>query len=140
MSQALQDKVAIVTGAGRGLGKAFALAYADEGAKLLLPDISLERAENTAEEIRAKGGKAVANLKLFAPDSSFSWFVLEFDGKDTFFGLVEGLEKELGYFSLAELQSVRGPLGLPIERDFYWRPKTLKEIAPELFTPVRQGQ
>ncbi len=41
MAGTLKDKIAIVTGAGRGLGKAFALAYAREGAKLLLPDISL---------------------------------------------------------------------------------------------------
>lgn len=60
MSLMLQDKVAIVTGAGRGLGKAFALRYAAEGAKLLLPDISLERAEKTAALIREKGGQAVA--------------------------------------------------------------------------------
>jgi len=31
------------------------------------------------------------------------------------------------------LQKVRGPLGLPIERDLYWQPKTLREIAPEMF-------
>ena len=60
MTQALQGKIAIVTGAGRGLGKAFALKYAEEGASLLLPDISLERAETTAEEIRGRGGQAVA--------------------------------------------------------------------------------
>lgn len=60
MSQRLKDKIAIVTGAGRGLGKAFALKYAEEGAKLLLPDISLERAEKTAQEIGAAGGEAVA--------------------------------------------------------------------------------
>lgn len=57
--QRLKDKVAIVTGAGRGLGKAFALKYAEEGAKLFLPDISLERAEKTAEEIRSMDGEAV---------------------------------------------------------------------------------
>jgi 3-oxoacyl-[acyl-carrier protein] reductase len=56
----LQDKVAIITGAGRGLGKAFALRFAEEGAKLLLPDISPERAEATAKEIKDKGGQAVA--------------------------------------------------------------------------------
>jgi 3-oxoacyl-[acyl-carrier protein] reductase len=60
MSPVLQDKVAIITGAGRGLGKAFALRFADEGASLLLPDISPERAQDTADEITAKGGEATA--------------------------------------------------------------------------------
>jgi len=60
MPPALEDKVAIITGAGRGIGKAFALRFAEEGAKLLLPDISRERVEGTAKEIKAKGGKAVA--------------------------------------------------------------------------------
>jgi len=62
----------------------------------------------------------------------------EFDGQDTFFGLVEGQEKELGYFSLVELQGVRGPMGLPIERDLHWTPKMLAEIAPEMFSEGAQ--
>ena len=81
-----------------------------------------------------KGGGAVAYVKFFTPDSSWTFWATEFDGEDTFFGLVDGQFKELGYFSLNELQKVHGPMGLPIERDLYWKPKTLKEIAPELFT------
>jgi 3-oxoacyl-[acyl-carrier protein] reductase len=60
MSSLLKNKAAIITGAGRGLGKAFALRFADEGAKLLLPDISLERARATAEKIVSRGGQAAA--------------------------------------------------------------------------------
>jgi 3-oxoacyl-[acyl-carrier protein] reductase len=59
-TQILKDKVAVITGAGRGIGKEFALRFAAEGAKLFLPDISLERAESTAKEINSNGGKAVA--------------------------------------------------------------------------------
>lgn len=60
MTRALQDKVAIITGGGRGLGKAFALRFAEEGAKLLIPDMNLEMAEAVAKELRAKGCEAVA--------------------------------------------------------------------------------
>jgi len=44
------------------------------------------------------------------------------DGDWLFYGLVDGFEKEWGYFSLKELESVRGPLGLGIERDIYFKP------------------
>ena len=51
----------------------------------------------------------------------------------TLFGLVEGHEKELGYVRLSEIESIRGPMGLPVERDLWWSPKTLAEIVPEKF-------
>jgi hypothetical protein len=47
-----------------------------------------------------------------------------------FFGLVQGFEEELGYFTLRELQEARGPLGLAIERDMHFGNKTLREAAP----------
>ncbi len=56
----LKDKVAIITGTSRGLGRAFALRFAEEGAKLLLTTTSLERAEGTVKELKAKGAEVLA--------------------------------------------------------------------------------
>jgi hypothetical protein len=74
------------------------------------------------------GLEALAQVKFFTPDSSWTWYGSEFDGEDTFFGLVNGFELELGYFSLLELQDARGPMGLPIERDRHFQPTTLREL------------
>lgn len=75
-----------------------------------------------------KGLDAEAVVKFFTPDSNWTWYASEFDGEDIFFGLVIGFEIELGYFSLKELKEARGPLGLPIERDLHFKPKSLKEL------------
>jgi 3-oxoacyl-[acyl-carrier protein] reductase len=56
----LEDKVAIVTGGGRGLGKAYCLRMAEEGARVVAADILEREAEETASEIKAKGGAAIA--------------------------------------------------------------------------------
>ena len=66
--------------------------------------------------------------KFFTPDSSWSWYCLEFDGEDLFFGWVVGFEKELGYFRLSELLQARGPFGLPIERDLHFSPTKLSLV------------
>jgi len=66
--------------------------------------------------------------KFFTPDGSWTWYAVEFDGEDLFFGLVDGIEKEWGYFSLKELQSVQGTLGLPIEWDLYFGQPKIKDI------------
>lgn len=110
------------------------------GMKLLTKEIHRKLPPLYAQE--DKGGKAIVHLKLFTPDSSFTWYITEGspikddNGKEVdfhFFGLVDGHDKELGYVALSELESVRGPMGLPIERDLWWKPKTLEEIAPEMF-------
>jgi len=66
------------------------------------------------------GNNARIFVKFFDPTGSWTWYATEFDGVDTFFGLVDGHEKELGYFSLSELQSVRVGFGLGIERDMHF--------------------
>ncbi len=83
-------------------------------------------------EQEAKGEDAIVFIKFFDPCGRWSWFATEFDGEDTCFGLVDGFEMELGYFSLKELQSYKGPLKIGIERDLWFRPCTLKELKQTL--------
>jgi hypothetical protein len=71
----------------------------------------------------------VALAKFFTPWISWTWYATEFDGEDTFFGLVDGLDRELGYFSLSELESISGPVGLTIERDLYFKPRPLSRLG-----------
>ncbi|MCA9941128.1 MAG: SDR family NAD(P)-dependent oxidoreductase, partial [Anaerolineales bacterium] len=59
MEISLQDKVAIVTGAGQGLGEAIAHALAGAGAKVAVNDLNPDRAERVAAAIRAAGGEAI---------------------------------------------------------------------------------
>ena len=82
---------------------------------------------------------ALALVKFFTPDSSWTWYAAEFDGDDVFYGLVDGFEVEFGTFSLRELSSVRGALGLPIERDRYFTPTPLNQLYAELTTRRRDG-
>lgn len=55
----LQNKVTVVTGAGSGMGKAIALLYAQEGAKVVVSDINSDSANAVAEEIKTNGGEAI---------------------------------------------------------------------------------
>jgi hypothetical protein len=84
--------------------------------------------------------------KFFDPVGSWTWYATEGSPVDEdgyydtdkekvdylFFGLVVGFAKELGYFSLTELQTLkegmRGLRALPIERDVYFRQQRLSEI------------
>jgi len=72
----------------------------------------------------------ICQIKLFSPDSCFSWYIIEFSkaNTDTCYGYVKGLESELGYFSLEELESIHGPLGLKVERDLSFTPTPFATI------------
>jgi len=68
-------------------------------------------------------------FKLFTPWSDWTWYVAEANFETgEMFGLVEGFEKEVGYFNLNELMEIRGIGGLKIERDLHFQPKTYEEI------------
>lgn len=65
----LKDKVAFVTGAGSGIGKAIALLYAKEGAKVVVSDINDEHGQAVAEEIKSAGGDAIyVNANTAVPE------------------------------------------------------------------------
>lgn len=74
----------------------------------------------------------IVYVKLFTPDANWSWFVTEFSmDKGICFGLVISpfvKNGELGYFSLNELKSIKGKLGLPIERDLWFKPTKLSDV------------
>lgn len=98
----------------------------------LLPKMLLDQLPGLGTQ-DGKGDQAVVYAKFFTPDSDWVWLLLEYDPESRqAFGLVSGMEVELGYFSMDELEEARGPLGLPIERDLYWTPKTLVEAKKEL--------
>ena len=70
----------------------------------------------------------LVRVKFFTPDSSWTWFLTEFSPeKRLCFGMVHGLDHELGYFSLDELEAARGPLGMPSERDLHFQPRPLSQ-------------
>ena len=81
-------------------------------------------------ETDSQGDSAIAQVKFFHPFSHWTWYALEFDGKDTFFGYVKSDCPELGYFNLSELESVKVH-GLGIERDMHFEPVPLSEIKGE---------
>lgn len=56
----LQDKAAVITGAGSGVGRASALRFAEEGARVVVADVDLDRATETVRIVEEQGGRAVS--------------------------------------------------------------------------------
>jgi len=97
--KSLENKVAIVTGAGSGIGKAICLLYAKEGAKIAVSDISEKAGNETVSEIKDAGGKAI----FVKADSSKPE-----DNKN----LVEQTVKEFGGLHVAVNNAgIGGPIG-----------------------------
>lgn len=97
--------------------------------KLITKKIENELAKYPLYSQDGKGKEAVAICKFFL--QGFTWYVLEAQKNDSdyeFFGIVDGLEKEYSYFSLSQLQSLRGRWGLTVERDMYFKPTKVKDI------------
>jgi 3-oxoacyl-[acyl-carrier protein] reductase len=79
----LKDKVAIITGAGSGIGEATAFKFAREGARVAVCDINLEAVERVAAEIRDSGGQALA-------------FRIDVTKKDSVAQMVDGVKQAWG--------------------------------------------
>lgn len=94
---------------------------------------ALERRFRELGTQEALGDAAIVPCKFFTPDSGWTWWPISFDDETrTFFGLVQGHEVEFGYFSLEELETVTGPLGLHVERDLSWKERTIGEVRAAL--------
>ena len=90
--------------------------------KLLTKELEKKLPKLYATE-NVKPEDKVVVVKFFHPFSSWTWYAVEYDPiEQLFFGLMDGFEREWGYFSLSELQSNN------IERDMYFDPKKISEL------------
>lgn len=92
--------------------------------------LTAKQLEKLISNHRAQDGTKTFNaeVKLFNPTGIGTWYLSELDpDTNTAFGLCCLHEKEYGSVSLDELQEFRGRFGLPIERDRWFKPKTLEE-------------
>jgi hypothetical protein len=73
-------------------------------------------------------------VKFFCPWSNWTWFATEGEQDEEdfrFFGYVCGHEEEWGYFVLSAMEEVRGPGGLTIERDLYFKPGPFSQVIAQ---------
>ena len=75
MSKSLLDKVALITGSGRGIGKALALKFAKEGARVVINDLEQEVADDAIAQIKKLGGEAVAYVGSVTEDGFAEKFI-----------------------------------------------------------------
>ena len=124
----LLDQVAVVTGAGRGIGHAIACAFAAEGARVVVADIDTEAASATARGIASNGGRAVAvPTDVTSPESQDSLFA----GVRQHFGRLDILVNNAGIFHVAPL------LDFPLDA---WRRGFAVNLDGALLATQRAGR
>ena len=111
-------------------------------AALLTPALRWRFAELGPQDYGDEAREIIA-AHYFLPDTGWDWWAIAYDqdgGVPQLFCLVRGQEIELGYVALAELETVRSPLGLAVERDEEWQECPLAELRQRLRTPPRRRQ
>jgi NAD(P)-dependent dehydrogenase (short-subunit alcohol dehydrogenase family) len=103
MGLRLNNKVAVVTGAGSGLGRASAIAFASEGAKVVCADCNADAAGEVVEEIQAAGGVGLAVMLDAASPEDNERLVAEAQGR---FGHIDILLANAGIPSVGSLTDV----------------------------------
>lgn len=101
----LKDKVAIITGAGRGIGRAIALTFARRGAHIVVADVNLAGARQVADEITALGVQAIGVAADVTDEAQARQLVAEAVGK---FNRIDILVNNAGIISTAPLTEITG--------------------------------
>ena len=103
----------------------------------LIPQSILEKIPDLYETERSIN--PTCHIKLFTPDSIFTWYIIEIskEDKNTCYGYVVAFESELGYFSLKEIELIRGNLGLGVEMDISFSPTALAIVRKSVWKYVQ---
>ncbi len=97
--------------------------------KLITKQLEKELAKYPLYSQDGKKGEAMVICKFFL--QGYTWYVLEADKVDDdyeFYGIIDGQEREYGYFTLSQLESVRSQWGLRVERDRSFKPTVVKNL------------
>lgn len=97
----LENKVAIITGGGQGIGRVFAHAFVREGARVVLADVNFENAQKTAQTLEAEGGEVLAVTADVADETSMNNMAEETVNR---FGTVDILINNAAIFSTLKMK------------------------------------